>query len=169
MGVAEVVIRHRGWTEGPVAASARPPTNGPLANGDPQGSLLGAPLRRRRLRVAHTHTISRRDAWTVPRRRRSDALHRSPITGLSYRFSFGERRRDRGSRRGLSEAAYNGRGLSLPHSDLEGVMTVWKVRPARWGVLRRSNALTRPSTRAASRKPGRPTQTKLMRSAAGTR
>ena len=104
-----------------------------------------------------------------PRRRRSDALQRSLITGFCCRFLFGGLGRDRGSRRGLGEAAYNGRELSLPHSDLEGVMTVWKVRPARWGVLRRSNALTRPSTRAAIRKPGRPTQTKLMRSAAGTR
>jgi hypothetical protein len=57
------------------AASARPPPTGTR-----RVLSWRAPLRRRRLRVAHTHTIGRGDAWTVPRRRRSDALQRSPFT-----------------------------------------------------------------------------------------
>jgi tRNA(Leu) C34 or U34 (ribose-2'-O)-methylase TrmL len=41
-----------------------------------------APLRRRRLRVAYTRAVGRGGAWAVPRRRRSDALHPSPNTGV---------------------------------------------------------------------------------------
>ena len=56
----------RGGTEGPVAASTRPPPT--------EGNGF-----RRRLRVALIKTVGRGDSRAVLRRRRSDALQSSPI------------------------------------------------------------------------------------------
>ena len=99
-------VRHSedgGGTEGPVAASTRPPPTSIR-----RVLSWRAPLRRRRLRVACTRTVGRGDSWTVPRRRRSDALQRNLFSIKQLLLKSVPRIRDARPQRGRLQGSRRG-------------------------------------------------------------